>query len=300
MSFRPQDAPVAAPRKKVTLARLAEMRRQNTPITMLTAYDYPTAQRCERGGVDMCLVGDSLAQVCLGYEGTTSLTLDEMVHHCRAVARGCKSPHLVADMPFGTYHVSVRDAIRNAVRLIQYGNAESVKLEGGFDVVPIVKAFTDAGLPVMGHIGLTPQRAAALSGYRVQGRDANSAHRLVESAKALQDAGAYAIVLEAIPHPLASYITSTLSIPTIGIGAGGGCSGQVLVWDDAMGNWTGHKAKFVQRFANLGEVADGGVKAYVDAVRRREFPAEEHTYEMHQGEWEKFLALVKNDSVLEA
>ncbi|KAG8826466.1 hypothetical protein FRB91_006893 [Serendipita sp. 411] len=299
MSFRPQDSPIAAQRKKVTLSRLAEMRRQNTPITVLTAYDYPTAQRCERGGVDICLVGDSLAQVCLGYEGTTSLTLDEMVHHCRAVARGCKSPHLVADMPFGTYHVSVRDAIRNAVRLIQYGNAESVKLEGGLDVVPVVKALTEAGLPVMGHIGLTPQRAAALSGYRVQGRDSNSAYRLVQSAKALQDAGAYAIVLEAIPHQLASYITRALSIPTIGIGAGQGCNGQVLVWDDAMGNWTGHKAKFVQRFANLGDVADEGVKAYVEAVRQRAFPAEEHTYEMHTGEWDKFLALVEESPAVQ-
>lgn len=278
--------------RKVTLSKLADMRRQKNPITVLTAYDYPTGQRCERGGVDICLVGDSLAQVCLGYEGTTSLTLDEMLHHCRAVARGCKTPHLVADMPFGTYHVSVRDAIRNAVRLIQYGNAESVKLEGGLDVVPIVKAMTSVGIPVMSHIGLTPQRAAALSGYRVQGRDAEGALTLVKAAAALQDAGAYALVLEAIPHKLATYITDSLSIPTIGIGAGSGCSGQVLVWDDALGNWTGHKAKFVERFANLGEVAEQGVGAYVQAVRTRHFPRDEHTYEMHDGEWEKFLSLI--------
>lgn len=251
MSFRPQELPAATPKKKVTLARLAEMRRRNLPISVLTAYDYPTGQRCELGNVDICLVGDSVAQVCLGYDKTTSLTLDEMLHHCRAVARACKTPHLVADMPFGTYHVSVADAIRNAVRLIQEGNAESVKLEGGMDVVPIVKALTTAGIPVMAHIGLMPQRAAALSGYRVQGRDAQGALLLLHAAKALQDAGAYGMVLEAIPHKLASLITDTLSIPTIGIGAGKGCSGQVLVWDDAMGNWTGHKAKFVRRLPTL-------------------------------------------------
>lgn len=278
--------------KKVTLSRLADMRLQKIPITVLTAYDYPTGQRCERGGIDICLVGDSLAQVCLGYNGTTSLTLDEMLHHCRAVARGCKSPHLVADMPFGTYHISIKDAIRNAVRLIQHGNMESVKLEGGLDVVPIIQALTGAGIPVMGHIGLMPQRAAALSGYRVQGRDAEGAATLVQAAEALQAAGAYAVVLEAIPHKLAEFITNSLSIPTIGIGAGPKCSGQVLVWDDALGNWTGHKPKFVRRFANLGEAAEHGISTYVQAVRGHEFPAAEHTYEMREGEWEKFLSLM--------
>ena len=281
--------------KKVTLQRLAELRTQKTPITVLTAYDYPTAQRCERGGIDVCLVGDSLAQVCLGHSSTTTLTLDEMLHHCRAVSRGCKTPHLVADMPFGTYHVSIKDAIRNAVRLIQHGRAESVKLEGGTDVVPIVRALTGAGIPVMAHIGLLPQRAAALSGYRVQGRDAVGAVDLLQAAKALEAAGAYAIVLEAIPEKVAKFITETITIPTIGIGAGPGCSGQVLVWDDALGNWTGHKAKFVKRFADLGEVADAGVHAYADAVRGREFPAAEHTYEMHEGEWEKFVSLTSNN-----
>lgn len=295
MSFRPQELPATVPRKKVTLLRLAELRKQNIPITVLTAYDYPTGQRCERGEVDMCLVGDSVAQVCLGYNNTTSLTLDEMLHHCRAVARGCKTPHLVADMPFGTYHVSIKDAIRNAVKLIQYGNVESVKLEGGLDVAPVVSALTAAGIPVMGHIGLTPQRAAALSGYRVQGRDAAGAKELVRAAKALQEAGAYAIVLEAIPKDLATYITSLLEIPTIGIGAGNGTNGQVLVWDDALGNWTGHKAKFVRRFANLGEVAEKGIQDYVAAVRDRSFPAEEHTYKMHEGEWEKFVSEVTTD-----
>jgi 3-methyl-2-oxobutanoate hydroxymethyltransferase len=197
-------------------------------------------------------------------------------------------------MPFGTYHVSIKDAIRNAVRLIQTGRAESVKLEGGTDVVPIVKALTGAGIPVMAHIGLLPQRAAALSGYRVQGRDALGAVELLHSAQALEDAGAYAIVLEAIPEKLAEYITEAIKIPTIGIGAGPRCSGQVLVWDDALGNWTGHKAKFVRRFAEIGQSAEAGVNAYAEAVRGREFPAPEHTYEMHEGEWEKFLSLMEN------
>jgi len=221
--------------------------------------------------------------------------MDEMLHHCRAVSRGCKTPHLVADMPFGTYHISIKDAIRNAVRLIQNGRAESVKLEGGLDVVPVVRALTGAGIPVMAHIGLLPQRAAALSGYRVQGRDAVGAVELLKAARGLEDAGAYALVLEAIPEKVSRYITDAIRIPTIGIGAGPGCSGQVLVWDDALGNWTGHKAKFVKRFADLGENADAGVLAYTEAVRGGKFPAPEHTYEMHDGEWEKFVSLVEND-----
>jgi 3-methyl-2-oxobutanoate hydroxymethyltransferase len=233
----------------------------------------------------------------LGYNGTTSLTLDEMVHHSRAVARGIKTPHLVADMPFGTYHISIKDAIKNAVKLIQFGNAESVKLEGGMDVVPIVKALTSAGIPVMGHVGLLPQRAAALSGYRVQGRDADTALAITHAAQALQEAGAYAIVLEAIPHRVATVITNNLAIPTIGIGAGPNCSGQVLVWDDALGNWTGHKAKFVHRFADLGGTAEKGVEGYVNAVKQREFPREEHTYEMNKGEWEKYENLLKKESI---
>lgn len=272
---------------------MADLRAQGTPITVLTAYDYPTAQRCERGGIDVCLVGDSLAQVCLGHSHTTTLTLDEMLHHCRAVSRGCKTPHLVADMPFGTYHVSIEDAIRNAVKLMQTGRAESVKLEGGMDVVPMVRALTRTGIPVMAHIGLLPQRATALSGYRVQGRDAVGAVELLHAARALERAGAYAVVLEAIPEKVAGFITEAIRIPTIGIGAGPRCSGQVLVWDDALGNWTGHKAKFVRRFADIGQAAEAGVNAYAEAVRGREFPGPEHTYEMHEGEWEKFISLTE-------
>lgn len=287
---------VITERKKVTLAKLNGLKAARTPITVLTAYDYFTAQQCERGDIDICLVGDSLAQVALGYSATTSLTLDEMLHHCRAVSRGLKTPHLVADMPFGTYHVSVEDSIRNAIRLIRDGGAESVKLEGGEEVVPIVRAMTRAGIPVMAHVGLLPQRVTQLSGYRVQGKDASSAAALLRSAKGLQDAGAYATVLEAIPDQLASYITQQLSIPTIGIGAGPGCDGQVLVWDDAMGSWSGHKPKFVRRFVEMGKVAEEGVAAYAHAVRDRSFPERgTPTYEMNPGEWEAFVNLTNSD-----
>ncbi|KZS87768.1 hypothetical protein SISNIDRAFT_480107 [Sistotremastrum niveocremeum HHB9708] len=300
MSVRPPAAsppsegePPVVSRKKVSIQRLQQLRNQGTPITMLTAYDYFTARQCETGDVDICLVGDSLAQVCLGYDSTTRLTMPEMLHHVKAVSRGLKTPFLVADMPFGSYHSSVGDAIRNAVQLMQEGGAEGVKLEGGEEIVPIVKALTTIGIPVMAHIGLLPQRHAALSGYRVQGRDAHTAHRVVRSAEALQDAGAFAMVLEAIPHALASYITARkVDIPTIGIGAGGGTSGQVLVWDDAMGTWEGHKAKFVRRFADVGRISREGVSAYAEAVRAHKFPdAEKEGYGMTEEEWSRFMEL---------
>lgn len=292
MSVRPAAASVddVASRKKITIQRLQQLRNQGTPITMLTAYDFFTARQCETNDIDVCLVGDSLAQVCLGYDSTTRLTMGEMLHHVKAVSRGSKTPLLVADMPFGSYHSSVGDAIRNAVTMMQEGGAESVKLEGGEEIVPIVKALTTMGIPVMAHIGLMPQRHASLSGYRVQGKDAMAAHRVVRSAEALQDAGAFSIVLEAIPHPVASYITRKIDIPTIGIGAGPGCSGQVLVWDDAMGTWEGHKAKFVRRFSDVGRVSREGVSAYAEGVRSRNFPdAEKEGYGMGDEEFQRFM-----------
>lgn len=268
------------------------MRAKGIPITTLTAYDFPTARHCEQNYVDICLVGDSLAQVCLGYDTTTRLTLEEMIHHCKAVSRGAKTPFLVADMPFGTYLASPPDAVRNAVRLIQEGGVEAVKLEGGVEIVPTVKVLTSVGIPVMAHVGLLPQRHVSMSGYRIQGKDARSALSILQAAQELQRAGAWGIVLEAIPHVLASHITNSLEVPTIGIGAGPGCSGQVLVWDDAMGVWAGHQAKFVRKFTDLGTRAAEGVKAYVDAVRERKFPdAKSEGYEMPQEEWEEYLKL---------
>lgn len=242
MSVRPA---IHASLKKTTIARLAELRAASTPISVLTAYDFPTARACSAHPVDITLVGDSLAQVCLGYPSTTRLTLDEMLHHCRAVARGTTTPLLVADMPFGTYASGPQDAIRAAVRLVQEGHAEAVKLEGGLELVPHVTALTQIGIPVMAHVGLLPQRATSLSGYRVQGRTSASATSIVRAAQALECAGAFSIVLEAMPNQLGEYITRTLTIPTIGIGAGPGTSGQVLVWDDMLGTWHGHKAKCV-------------------------------------------------------
>lgn len=219
------------------------MRRTNTPITMLTAYDYPTGLACESHGVDMTLVGDSLAQVCLGYASTTALSLDEMLHHCRAVSRGSKSPLLVADMPFGSYQVGPEDALRSAIRMLREGAVEAVKLEGGAELAPTIRRLSEVGVPVVAHVGLLPQRHVALSGYRVQGKDAEGAGEVVRSALAVQEAGAFAVVLEAVPWQLAGYLTEILRIPTIGIGAGPKTNGQVLVWDDVMGTWTGHKAK---------------------------------------------------------
>ncbi|KDQ56362.1 hypothetical protein JAAARDRAFT_195012 [Jaapia argillacea MUCL 33604] len=303
MSVRPEvvnghghDRP-ALPRKKVTIQHLHALRKSKTPIAMLTAYDFPTARACESYGVDITLVGDSLAQVCLGYDSTTRLTLDEMIHHCRAVSRGSKSPFLVADMPFGTYHTSDEDAVRNAVKMVREGRVEAVKVEGGEEISGVVRKLTAIGIPVMGHVGLLPQRHASLSGYRVQGKSSSSALSILQNALALQRAGAFSIVLEAIPHLLGTYITQRLDIPTIGIGAGPGTSGQVLVWDDVMGTWQGHKAKFVRRFGDVGGEVGRGVKGYIEGVRSGAFPdATEEGYEMDKGEWEKFLKEVDSSS----
>jgi 3-methyl-2-oxobutanoate hydroxymethyltransferase len=259
---------------------------------MLTAYDFPTGRACESYGIDITLVGDSLAQVCLGYDSTTRLTMDDMVHHSRAVARGSTSPLLVADMPFGSFHTNVEDAVRNAVRLVREGHVEGVKLEGGEEIVEIVRKLTSIGIPVMAHVGLLPQRHTSMSGYRVQGKTAVDARGILRSAVAMQSAGAFSIVLEAIPHVLGSYITSKLSIPTIGIGAGPGTSGQVLVWDDVMSTWSGHQAKFVRRFADVRSEVEKGVMGYIGAVRCGTFPdSKQEGYEMDKAEWDLFLKL---------
>ncbi|EJT96959.1 ketopantoate hydroxymethyltransferase [Dacryopinax primogenitus] len=256
---------------------------------MLTAYDYPSARRTEHGDIDICLVGDSLAQVALGYDSTTRLTLDEMLYHCRAVARGAKNPLLVADMPFGTYQLGPRDALDAAVRMVREGMMEGVKLEGGEEILDTVRVLTGLGIPVMGHIGLLPQRHASLSGYKVQGKNVEDALSIARAAKALEQAGAFSIVLEAIPSPLAAHITSSLHIPTIGIGAGAQCSGQVLVQDDALSVWSaGHKAKFVRRFAQVGQEAQRGVDGYARAVRSGDFPADEEGYGMSESVFDKF------------
>jgi len=232
MSVRPPapgaDAP-QGPRKKVTIQTLRALRKSKTPIAMATAYDYPSALACSSTPLtDITLVGDSLAQVCLGYESTTQLTLSEMIHHSRAAARGNTHPFLVVDMPFGSYQISVTDAVANAVRLVQEGRAEGVKLEGGQEIAEIVRRLTEVGIPVMAHVGLLPQRHASLSGYKVQGKSVVGAKKVLQDALALEAAGAFSIVVEAVPQELGKYITDRLRIPTIGIGAGPWTSGQVM------------------------------------------------------------------------
>lgn len=283
---------------------------------MLTAHDYPSARFIENaatavspsggkgassggsGGIDIALIGDSLAMVACGYPSTTHLTLDEMLYHCRSVARGCKTSLLVADLPFGTYAVSVEEGVRAAVRIIQEGQMDAVKIEGGEEVVPLIRRLTDVGIPVMGHVGLTPQRQAALSGYRVQGKTVSSALKVFTDARAVQDAGAFAVVLEAVPARLAEWVSSRLTAPTVGIGAGGGCDGQVLVQLDMLGvdsdlGAAGKGPRFLKRFLNLGEVASGAIADYADEVRSGEFPREEHTYPISDEAWSGFLEQVE-------
>lgn len=282
----------------MTIQHLQALRASRTPIAMLTAYDYPTGRACEAHGVDITLVGDSLAQVCLGYDSTTRLTLDEMLHHLRAVARGSRTPLLVADMPFGTYHASAEDAVRNAVRMMREGGAEGVKLEGGLELVETVRKLTSVGIPVMAHVGLLPQRHVMLSGYRLQGRDAESALGVLKSALALEEAGAFAVLLEAVPHALGTYISQQLRhAPTIGIGAGPGTDGQVLVWDDVMSTWHGHQAKFVRRFADVRSEVERGVRGYMEAVRERSFPAPAESYEIPKAQWERFVQLAEGEGL---
>ncbi|KAF9449545.1 ketopantoate hydroxymethyltransferase [Macrolepiota fuliginosa MF-IS2] len=299
MSVRPPSATLPSattsspqpPRKKVTIQALHALRASKTPITMITAYDYPTALTCSSSRLtDITLVGDSLAQVALGYASTTQLTLSEMIHHIKAVARGTTHPLLIADMPFGTYHESVEEAVRNAVKMVREGGVEGVKLEGGTEIVDVVQKLTRVGIPVMAHVGLLPQRHISLSGYKVQGRSTESAKKVLRDALALQEAGAFAMVVEAVPKELGRYITDALRIPTIGIGAGPGTSGQVLVLDDIMGTWSGHKAKFVRRFADLKTIRDNGVQNYNEAVRNGSFPnPEAESYSMDAAEWVKFV-----------
>lgn len=257
-------------------------------LTMLTAYDYSSATLVDECDIDMILVGDSLGMVMLGRDDTISVTMDEMVHHTKAVVRGTTRSLVIADMPFMSYEVSTEDAMRNAARLFQEGGARAVKLEGGHTVVPQVKALVNAGIPVVGHIGLTPQRVASLGGFKVQGKTAEAANTLLEEAKALEAEGVFCIVLEAIPAPIAARITQELSIPTIGIGAGAECDGQVLVFHDLLGLFDRFVPKFVKQYANLRETAASAISDYKREVEDGSFPAPEHTFGMPQHEKDKF------------
>jgi len=285
-------APVftAAPtRKKVTTLTFRQKKERGEPISMLTAYDYPTALAMDQAGIDSILVGDSLAMVVLGYENTLPVTMDEMLHHARAVARGAKSALLVGDMPFMSYQVSVEDAVRNAGRFLKEAGMDAVKLEGGHERADTVRAITSAGIPVMGHIGLTPQSIHQLGGFRAQGKTARAAKRLLEDALILEEAGCFSLVLESVPARLARLISERLSIPTIGIGAGAGCDGQVLVAHDLLGLFDRFTPKFVKQYANLNGEMTRAFNEYIADVQSRAFPAPEHTVEMADAEWDSLL-----------
>lgn len=275
--------------KKVSILDLQQKKQKHKPITMITAYDYPSAQLVDEAGVDIMLVGDSVAMTVLGQPNTVAITMEEMLHHCRAVARGTQRAFLVGDMPFLSYQISPNEAVRNAGRFIKEAGMEGVKLEGGGRMVEAARAIVDAGIPVMGHLGLTPQTATRLSGYRVQAKTAPDAQRLVSDALALQEAGCFAIVLEVIPASVADVVTRQLTIPTIGIGAGAGCDGQVLVLHDMLGLFTGFKPKFVKRYAELREPILAALRAYVAEVETHTFPAEEHIYKMDEENLQIFL-----------
>lgn len=266
--------------KRLTTLAFKEMKQKGEKIAMLTAYDYPTAQLVDEAGVETILVGDSLGMAVLGYKDTLSVTLDEMIHHGRAVVRGSERAFVVIDMPFLTYQISAEDALRNAGKIIQQTGAQGVKVEGGLEIIAAVKSMTQTGIPVVGHLGLTPQSVGQLGGYRVQGKDPAVAKKIVEDALALEAAGAFMLVLECVPWQLAKIITAKLSIPVIGIGAGKFCDGQVLVYHDIMGLYTGKTPKFVKQYASVREIMLKGVQDYISEVKGSYFPEEKHSYTM--------------------
>jgi len=277
--------PPTVERKKVTTLALRQKKADGQPITMLTAYDYPTAMAIDRAGIDVLLVGDSLGMVVLGYENTLPVTMDDMIHHCKAVARGARNTLLIGDMPFLSYQVSSEEAIRNAGRFLQEGGMDAVKLEGGRERRAAVEAIVSCGIPVMGHLGLTPQSVHQLGGFRPQAREEAAARRLLEDADILQEAGCFALVLESIPGRLAERVSQNLSIPTIGIGAGIGCDGQVLVTHDLLGLFDRFTPRFVRKYADLHSTMAQAFAAYRDDVASRRFPAAEHTVEMPDETW---------------
>ncbi|WP_077075713.1 3-methyl-2-oxobutanoate hydroxymethyltransferase [Aedoeadaptatus urinae] len=268
--------------KKVTVRTFNEAKVSGEKLTMITCYDYSTAKLVDQSGIDSILIGDSLGMTMLGYEDTLSVTLEDMIHHSAAVARGAKHPLIICDMPFMTYSTGIRDSVINAGRLIAEGHAHAVKLEGGVEVKDVIKAIVDAKIPVCAHIGLTPQSVNAFGGFRVQGKDEATVAKLFADAKAVEEAGAFAVVMECVPAALAKKLTGMLSIPTIGIGAGVDCDGQVLVYQDMLGMFDDFVPKFVRQFAHVGEVMVQGFKDYNDAVKDGSFPTKEHEFSMDE------------------
>ena len=271
----------------VTVSTFQKYRDEHRPIAMLTAYDYSTAKLIDEAGIDGILVGDSLGMTMLGYENTLSVTMEDMLHHTKPVVRGAKNALVVADMPYMSYQVSVQQAVENAGRLITEGGAQAVKLEGGAKFCPEVEAMTRASIPVMGHIGLTPQSINAFGGFKVQGKSEDAARQIIEDAQALEDAGVFSIVLECIPAKLAALVTEAVNVPTIGIGSGAQCSGQILVYQDMLGMYSDFTPKFVKKFADVGAVMTEGFKSYSQAVIDGTFPQPEHTFKIDDAVIEK-------------
>ena len=275
---------------KLPLTELAELKRRGQKLAMVTAYDFPSGRIADEAGVELVLVGDSAGMVVLGNESTVPVTMEELLMLTRAVTRGAKRPLVIADMPFGSFQVSDDVAVENAVRFVKEAGADAVKLEGAGPTLSRVQAIVGAGVPVMGHVGLTPQSATMLGGFKAQGRTAEKAERLYEDALALEAAGCFAIVLEAVPAPVAAAVTETLTVPTIGIGAGAECDGQVLVWHDLLGLYEGKAPRFVKRYAELATEAKRALETYVEDVRDGRFPEEQHTYTIPDEELEAFEA----------
>ncbi|MFX0548137.1 3-methyl-2-oxobutanoate hydroxymethyltransferase [Hathewaya histolytica] len=267
---------------KNTVATFLESKAKGEKLTMLTCYDYSTAKLMDDTGINGILVGDSLGMVCLGYKDTLSVTMEDMIHHTKAVTRGTENTLVVGDMPFMSYQTSICDAVKNAGRLIKEGGASAVKLEGGASVVEEIKAIVKAQIPVMGHIGLTPQSVNMFGGFKVQGRNEENAKRLIEDAKKLEEAGVFAIVLECIPAKLAEIISKEISVPTIGIGAGAGCDGQILVYHDMLNMFSDLKPKFVKTFSNVGDVMREGINNYISEVKNGTFPSSEHSFKISE------------------
>jgi 3-methyl-2-oxobutanoate hydroxymethyltransferase len=286
--------------RKLPLHELVQAKRDGRPLVMITAYDYPSGRVAERAGVDIVLVGDSAAMVVLGHSSTVPATMDEMLMLTAAVTRACRRPLVVADLPFMSYQVSDEDALRSAGRFLKEAAADAVKLEGAGPMLARIRALAGAGIPVVAHLGLTPQTATSQGGFRAQGKTAQAALRLLHDAHAAEAAGAFALVLEAVPAPVAERISSELEIPTIGIGAGAGCDGQVLVYHDLLGLGEGSLPRFVEQYASLGDLAVEAVSRYADDVRARRFPQARHTYAIAADELERFQRLVETGTPVAA
>ena len=268
--------------KKITVSDFIEKKQNNEKLTVLTAYDYSTAKLFDGAGIDALLIGDSLGMVMLGYDNTLQVSVDDIIHHTKAVSRGASRSLVVADMPFLSYHISVEETIRNAGRMIQEGSAEAVKLEGGEEIIDKVEAIIKAQIPVVGHLGLTPQSVNVAGGFKVQGKSKEEAKELLKDARLLERAGVFAIVLECVPYPLAKLVSEKINVPTIGIGAGNACDGQVLVYQDMLGMYSDMVPKFVKKYADLGTQIQDAVKGYIEEVKQSEFPAKEHCFSMDE------------------